>query len=188
MKTGKYTLYFVLIVGGVYLSYISFMKYKELDDKIFSVEYELIQCRELLNDNNAAIHAGLKSNYTILSFSEIPHDGFVRLVLRLHEGMCLTCHSASLKYLVQKLLERQISLTIVGSYASTDVFERELKRIGGIEFERLNNNSLRSVVADEQNRPYLFLLSPQGQISDVFFLTKKDTLLINEYIRMVEKK
>lgn len=188
MKIVKYLIYFAVVLAAGYFLYSAYVKYKALDDKIFSIEYELIQNREALQAAAAGKRTALETNYTslpseIVRRNELPAG----VVLRLHDGMCLACYFANIKYLTEQLAEKNIPLTVWGAYASSAVFERELKDLNGGGFKGVNDTRFRDWLPDTRNTPYVFVLSDDGKVSDVFFVEKGDPSLVDRYVCMLER-
>lgn len=191
MKILKYIVIFTLFVCVfVWLGTLFYKKYKAIDLDIFTLEYNLSIAQDLLREKKTVDHLSMEFESTILplskdSLDKIPTDV---VVVRLHENICMSCYFSATKYLFDKMGKNEMSFIVLGSYLNKGRFKKQLKELELLETRAFNMPFIsQDYPLDGVNIPYVFILSPQREIKELFFLDKSDSTSSNEYISMIQR-
>lgn len=79
-------------------------------------------------------------------------------------------------------------LFILGSYTYDHAFKNDVALFKGARIKKVNALSLSLNPIDELGMPFLFRVSPQGSVTDVFIVQKKNMELFHEYLDWVEEQ
>lgn len=188
MKYLKY-MFFVIVVGVIgYLSYGVYNSYKALNRKIYEIEYEVIQYREVVKQNDSQRMAALQLENTVIDPSVIRNDSIEPdVILRLHEGICMACYFNNVKFLIDCLDKKGKKILILGNYPNEAVFNKVLRDLGSSpKIQVINDKRYHNSRADDVKAPYLFRIAENNKIKNAFFIDKGDTLTISEYVKILD--
>ena len=177
----------MIIISLVIVIQTSVIKYK-LEDQVWKLNSAFLENKFRLSDITENQLLALNTEGFSLSDSIrkiIPDNA---CVLRLHTGVCLSCHAENLLRL-KKMLDSQkkIKLFVLGSYSFEATLKEELSAINCRNVEFVNISTLEIIPADESGQPYLFVLNENGLINNLFFCQKAEYDSLEGFLHSIER-
>lgn len=183
----KRYLYYILIIISLITVYYSYRQRKSFEDKLWILNSNLLETLIELSDLKEKQIIGLSTNGTLITDSirkKLPLHTFI---LRLHNGICLSCYEENIKLLYADLEKKGKDLFVLESYTFDGGLKDEISIIKGKIPKSSNIPELSIMPADSLGIPYVFLINENGQIKDLHFLLKKDYSLTSEYLKSIER-
>mgnify|MGYP003311457856 CR=1 FL=1 len=189
MNTDKKYLCLVLIsIVVLVITGLCFWNYKRItENSIWKLKSTLLEYKFELSDWEERKLYELKTEGVLLPDSLL--DTMVKYsILRLHDGICMSCFADNLSQLIKFVQKDSIPILILGNYMYKSAFKEDLRIIGGDNFKLLNLPSLSIMPADSLEQPYLFEVGVDGKIQNVFFINKDKYELANSYLKSIINK
>lgn len=183
----KSIIYYVLVFLSLVTVYHSYNQRKSFEEKLWILQSDLLETRFELTALKEEQSIGLSTNGTILSDSLRHVLPSQTLILRLHNGICLSCYTENILKLKNELAKKGKGLLVLGSYTFDGGLKDEIAAIQDKELKSLNMPALRIMPANSLDRPYVFYVNRQGQIEHLHFFSKKDFSLTSEYLQSTER-
>lgn len=190
---------FILLIG---LNFLVLFQYKQLQKEN--------QYLALVNAQYGSIKLGesevLKHNLIIQQLSEAiscenlelktpdtrENISFTKLIqnepklfFRFKEASCDACIQSTIEFLsdLSKSMP-DIEIIILSGYANVRQFQAYAQSNQSKQFKVYNINEI-PFTADQQDQPYLFIVTPDNLIRNVFITTKEDDRLTQEYLNAI---
>ncbi len=183
----KKYLYYILITIPLITAYYSYSQRKSFEDKLWNLNSNLLETHIELSDLKEKQMICLSTNGALITDSirnKLPLHTFI---LRLHNGICLSCYAENIQLLYADLEKKGKDLFVLGSYTFDGGLKDEISIIQGKVPKSSNIPKLSIMPADSLGIPYVFLINENGQIKDLHFLLKKDYSLTSEYLKSIER-
>ena len=164
----KKYLYYILITIPLITAYYSYSQRKSFEDKLWNLNSNLLETH-IVTDS-------IRNKLPLHTF-----------ILRLHNGICLSCYAENIQLLYADLEKKGKDLFVLGSYTFDGGLKDEISIIQGKVPKSSNIPKLSIMPADSLGIPYVFLINENGQIKDLHFLLKKDYSLTSEYLKSIER-
>lgn len=186
---GKYKWELVIILLSLFvIVYCLFNLKQKYEDNIWNLQSALLEEQLKVVDIKDIQAYSLDSEGITLSDSikrNIPKDV---CILRLHDGICLSCYAENIqKFEAETHYFKNIRLFVLGSYNFISQLKTELKSMNIDNISFLNLPSSYILPADSIGRPYVFLLNENGRVNNLYFFQKNEFSSINKYLKAVER-
>lgn len=176
----------VCVIGGLYY----FLKQTEKQLVLLKneVDLQIIELKSvnynLINNNELT----LALDYSGLDSLPCAYAEGV-LVLKLNANSCNACYWDVIDSLKKYAGDSALPFMVVGTFDRTSAFREKVESLKLDNFPSFNyeNKGVLSV-AEDYEAPFLFWYHPQGYISDVLFLDKKQPGQIEQYVNMLVRK
>ncbi len=165
----------------------SYLHRSKFEDKLWAQNSNLLEMRFALNDIATKEKITFSTNGIVLSDSVVsllPSDTYI---LRLHNGICMSCYAENLVKLKEMLDKTKKTLFILGSYTFDMVFRDEFSFIQNQNVSSINIPALKIMPADSLEIPYVFHLNTQGKIDHLHFFEKRDFSLTQQYLESIQR-
>ncbi len=179
--------YYILIFFSLATIWYSYNQRKSFEEKLWTLKSNLLETRFELTDLKEKQRIGLSTNGIVISDSlknKLPQQ---TLILRLHNGICLSCFVENIIMLKTELTKRGKGLFVLGSYTFDGGLKDEIAIIQDKILKSLNVPALQIMPADSLDFPYIFCVNEQGQIENLYFFSKKDFSPTLEYLKSMER-
>ena len=189
MNTDKKYLCLVLVsIVVLIITGLCFWNYKRITEKlIWELKSTLLEYKFELSDWEERKLYELKTEGVVLPDSLLDTINN-HAVLRLHDGICMSCFADNLSRLIKLVQKDSIPVIILGNYMYKSSLKEDLRIIGGDKCKLLNFPSFRIVPADSLEQPYLFEVGVNGKIQNVFFINKDKYEFGNSYLKSIINK
>lgn len=109
-------------------------------------------------------------------------------ILRLHDGICLSCYAENLSRLESHIDGSDgIRLFVLGSYNFTTQLKEELMGVDLNQVKFVNLPSCKVLPADSIGCPYLFTINKEGVIMNLHFFQKENFSLTSRYFQAIKR-
>jgi hypothetical protein len=178
----------LILIVAFLVTGISFWNYKnKIENIIWKLKSTLLEYKYEVSDWEERKKCELNTEGVVLpdSLQNIIDNN---CVLRLHDGICMSCFAENLSRLLEIARKDTISILILGNYMYKSSFKEDIKLIGGECFDSMNLLTLSIIPADSLEQPYLFDVDVNGKIQNVFFVSKDKYELGNSYLNSIANK
>lgn len=177
----------ILIVLSLVTIGYSYFQRDKFEDKLWIQNSNLLEARFALSDiKEKEKMAYLTDGVTLCDsvVSLVPSDVYI---LRLHEGVCMSCYANNVKMLAEVLDSIGKNLFVIGAYTFDSALKEELSFIQTSNIKSINIRELSIMPADSLEIPYIFHLTSQGKIDHLHFFEKHDFSLTRQYILSIQR-
>lgn len=180
-------IYYVLIIVSLVTICYSYSQRKSYEEKLWAFSSNLLETRFALTDLKEKQSVALSTNGTII-LDSLKHKLPLRtLILRLHNGICLSCYAENLLMLKTEIDKRTEELFVLGSYTFDRGLKDEIAMFQDEKLKSINVPALRIMPADSLDLPYVFCVNERGQIENLHFFVKKDFSPTLDYLKSIER-
>lgn len=186
MNTDKKYLFLVLAsIVVLLITGVSFLNYKnKIENTIWKLKSTLLEYKFELSDWEERKLYELNTEGVLLPDS-LRNTLNKYTILRLHDGICMSCFAENLSRLIEVTKKDSIPILVLGNYIYKSALREDLKSIGGENLIFLSLPTLSIVPADSLGQPYLFDVDVNGKIQHVFFVSKDKYNLTNSYLKSI---
>lgn len=187
MKINKWELTVIILSMGI-IGFCFFYIRNKTEAKLWQLKSVLLEEQFKIAEFKDIQNYSLNSEGLILSDTikkVLPDNVYV---LRLHDGICLSCYAENLLLLEKKMNQvEDIRLFVLGSYNFTTQLKEELASVNMSKVKSINILDHDILPADSIGRPYLFFLNKKGMVKNLYFFQKEDYASIDLYLRAIQR-
>lgn len=187
MKINKWELTVIILSMGI-IGFCFFYIRNKTEAKLWQLKSVLLEEQFKIAEFKDIQNYSLNSEGLILSdtIKKVLPDNVC--VLRLHDGICLSCYAENLLLLEKKMNQvEDIRLFVLGSYNFTTQLKEELASVNMSKVKSINILAHDILPADSIGRPYLFFLNKKGMVKNLYFFQKEDYASIDLYLRAIQR-
>lgn len=187
MKINKWELTVIILSMGI-IGFCFFYIRNKTEAKLWQLKSVLLEEQFKIAEFKDIQNYSLNSEGLILSdtIKKVLPDNVC--VLRLHDGICLSCYAENLLLLEKKMNQvEDIRLFVLGSYNFTTQLKEELASVNMSKVKSINILDHDILPADSIGRPYLFFLNKKGMVKNLYFFQKEDYASIDVYLRAIQR-
>lgn len=187
MKINKWELTVIILSMGI-IGFCFFYIRNKTEAKLWQLKSVLLEEQFKIAEFKDIQNYSLNSEGLILSdtIKKVLPDNVC--VLRLHDGICLSCYAENLLLLEKKMNQvEDIRLFVLGSYNFTTQLKEELASVNMSKVKSINILAHDILPADSIGRPYLFFLNKKGMVKNLYFFQKEDYASIDVYLRAIQR-